>query len=947
MSTWTVPSYAEGWRLPGYTEERELGDGASGRVVAAVHDDSGQPVAIKYLSPPLANDPAFMWGFRSEAEKLAALRVPQVVRVFDFAEQPEQGAAIVTELVNGVSLHEMLLRQGPLSPEAALAVLKNSLLGLAAVHRLGFGHRDVKPGNVLIGTAGEIKLTDVGVAMRAAKQMPAVGTPPYMAPELWHGAPDNPATDVYAATAVFAESLAGKAPFAGNLAQLQGQHESAEVPLDRVDPPLRQLITDGMAKNPGRRPDRAIAFVSEVDAVAGYAYGPDWEDRGRAQLAERSAALLPVLRREGGSSSGKAAADWDGSHRRRIVAVVSIAVVAVLLLGGVATAVMLKGKGSQAGSASQATTVVPTVQAVANVTPPVAASKCTTPTSFAYTGTLSASTAGTVKYQWLYSSGKPGPVQTLAFTAAGHKAVTGQSVASETAGSGWAELKVISPSVLTSAKATYKLICGDTGGITAAATIKSATRTVSCATTPSAFTATGSVTVDKAETVSYYWAQSNGQNSAPATLTFTGAGTQAAAPLTIASPKSSGSGEAVLVVTSPVAAASSPATYTLTCSAPKVTATALSATAAVSPASQSLTSCTATVPTFTFSGSITDNKAGTVSYYWKLPSGNGATRTLSFAKAGTETVTAATYAPPTDKATGTGTLVVTSPSAVSSNAASFTLTCGAALAVTDHAAATGAVGQAYSGTLTVTGGSGTYTWAATGLPTGLTATANGAELVISGTPTSAGTSDIAVTVHDSATPEGTGTASLTLAVSEPTLTLTTNLAGTGTVGQAYSGSATAAGGTGTYAWTVTGLPAGLNYTASGAMVTISGTPTAAATSSVKITVSDSQATAATQTATVSIVVAAAAAAPTITTTSLPAGVVNTAYTAPVAVTGGNGTYTWSISGLTGSGLTYSPSTGVISGTPSTAGTYSVVLSVTSGGTTVTANPISLVVSAAS
>jgi len=628
------------------------------------------------------------------------------------------------------------------------------------------------------------------------------------------------------------------------------------------------------------------------------------------------------------------------------VAIVSIAVVAVLLLGGVATAVMLKGKGSQAGSASQATTIVPTTSAVANVTPPVAASKCTAPTSFAYSGTLSATTAGTVKYQWVYSSGKPGPVQTLAFTAAGHKTVTGQTVASETAGSGWAELKVISPSALTSAKATYKLICGDTGGITAKAAITPATRTASCATTPSAFTAAGSITVDKAETVTYYWAQSNGKNSAPQTLTFTGAGTQAAAPLTIASPKSSGSGEAVLVVTSPVAAASSPATYTLTCSAPKVTTAALSAAASVSPASQSLTSCTATAPTFTFSGTITDNAAGPVSYYWKLPTGNSATRTLSFAKAGTAAVTAATYQPTSDSATGSGTLVVTSPSAASSNAASFALTCGAALAVTDNAAATATVGQAYSGNLTVTGGSGTYTWTATGLPTGLTATQNGAELLISGTPTAAGTSSIAVTVHDSATPEGTGTASVTLAVSEPTLTLTPSFAGTGTVGQAYSGSAVAAGGNGSYSWTVSGLPGGLNYTASGATVTVSGTPTTAATATVTITVRDSAQTAATQSSTVTIVVAAAAAAPTITTTSLPSGVVNSAYTEPLAATGGNGTYTWSATGLPGT-LALNSSTGVITGTPTATGTYSVVLSVTSSGTTVTATALTLTVSAAS
>ena len=70
MSAWTVPSYADDWAVPGYTEERELGSGASGRVVQAVNDASGQHVAIKYLSPALVRDPAFMWGFRVEAQML-------------------------------------------------------------------------------------------------------------------------------------------------------------------------------------------------------------------------------------------------------------------------------------------------------------------------------------------------------------------------------------------------------------------------------------------------------------------------------------------------------------------------------------------------------------------------------------------------------------------------------------------------------------------------------------------------------------------------------------------------------------------------------------------------------------------------------------------------------------------------------------------------------------
>ena len=221
MSGWTVPSYAEGWTVPGYVEERQLGAGASGRVVAAVSEATGQRVAIKYLSPALVRNPSFMWGFRTEAQTLRALDVPQVVQLYDYVEEPGQGAAIVMELVDGVSLHEMISRLGPTTPESALVVLKGSLLGLSAAHAVGIVHRDYKPENVLVNTAGDSKLTDFGVAIKAGKKALSAGTPLYMAPEQWNGAPNSPATDVYAATAVFFECLTARTPFTGKLAQLR------------------------------------------------------------------------------------------------------------------------------------------------------------------------------------------------------------------------------------------------------------------------------------------------------------------------------------------------------------------------------------------------------------------------------------------------------------------------------------------------------------------------------------------------------------------------------------------------------------------------------------------------------------------------------------------------------------------------------------------------------
>ena len=289
------------WVVPGYTEERELGRGASARVVAATHNDTGQQVAIKYLAPRLLRDPDFLARFREEVELLASIDVPHVVRLFDYVEEPGQGAAIVMELVDGVSLHEMITRQGATSPESALVVLKGSLLGLAAAHQLGIVHRDYKPENVLVDGAGNSKLTDFGVAVKAGERAPVGGTPLYMAPEQWNGEPATPATDIYAATAVFFECLTGQTPFSGRLEHLAMQHQTAAIPVALVDQPLQALIERGMAKDPRDRPAHAVEFVAELNWVADRAYGDGLGGTRpeRARQARRGPAPAAARRHRG------------------------------------------------------------------------------------------------------------------------------------------------------------------------------------------------------------------------------------------------------------------------------------------------------------------------------------------------------------------------------------------------------------------------------------------------------------------------------------------------------------------------------------------------------------------------------------------------------------------------------------------------------------------------
>ena len=285
---------AGGWGVRGYTGVRALGSGGFGQVVLARHDESGTRVAIKYLRPDLLADERFAVMFRAEAAVLAGLDDPHVVRLFEYVESPS-GAAIVMELVDGVSLRQILARQGATTPEAALVVLRGSLLGLAAAHARGVVHRDYKPDNVLVDGDGVSKLTDFGIAACAGDASARGGTLAYAPPEQFAGEPASPAGDVYAATATFFECLTGRPPFGGQTAAaLMYQHMAEPVPVDAVPEPVRALVAAGMAKQPGDRPADAAVFAAALSQVAAQAYGPDWRRRGRSHLGE-AALLLAAL----------------------------------------------------------------------------------------------------------------------------------------------------------------------------------------------------------------------------------------------------------------------------------------------------------------------------------------------------------------------------------------------------------------------------------------------------------------------------------------------------------------------------------------------------------------------------------------------------------------------------------------------------------------------------
>ena len=463
--------------------------------------------------------------------------------------RPESGSAGA-----GVRLRELIERYGALGPEPALVVFRESLTGLAAAREHGTVHQDFRPENVLIDRHGGSALTGFGGPAEAGGRAPA-GPNRYQAPELRYGAPVGWASNVYAATAVFFECLTGSAPSPERMMQFERQQLASPGPAGQSGGPLRDLVAWGMAASPADRPASARHLLAEMDDLAAACYGPDWYRRGRWDLGERVAGALARGDGAAGNTGGSSRRASRPGHRRArrpgLVAGIA-AVTAVAVLGLAGTAVALSGHfgskpsgsgpGASSGSASSSSTAgASTVNlsepgggkaaftADATVTPAATTSTCATPATFTVAGTISATAAGTVTYQWVGSSGMTGQVQTLHFSGAGTRRVTGTTVKSKTAGTGWAAIKIVSPKAAMSNRATYILDCSN-GPVTVSATaaVTPASSKVKCGAAAPSATFTGTIHDAKAGTVTYYWELPTG-NGPTRSLTFSAPGTESAA----------------------------------------------------------------------------------------------------------------------------------------------------------------------------------------------------------------------------------------------------------------------------------------------------------------------------------------------------------------------------------------------------------------------------------
>ncbi len=266
-----------------------VGKGAMARVYLAEDEMTGEPVAVKVLEPPFRTDEGIRERFHREARAASVIGHPSIVSVLAEGERDDDGAPfLVMEYLIGETIGGYLRREGTMPIELALSSLRQAASALAATHRAGIVHRDVKPDNLfLLGEPGdpyELKIVDFGLSRDPSSQLTAagvvMGTPATMAPEQIVGEGVDGRTDVYALGMVLYVALTGMWPF-GDLTFARSEENEDDVATlahhlwtlparlrahrPEIDPRVEEIVLRAIRKSPDERYASMDDLVEDLD----------------------------------------------------------------------------------------------------------------------------------------------------------------------------------------------------------------------------------------------------------------------------------------------------------------------------------------------------------------------------------------------------------------------------------------------------------------------------------------------------------------------------------------------------------------------------------------------------------------------------------------------------------------------------------------------------------
>jgi tRNA A-37 threonylcarbamoyl transferase component Bud32 len=295
-----------------YRVDAFVGRGGMAEVYKVWDNRRAVYLAMKLLRDDLAEDRVFLRRFRREAQTLAKLQHPNIVRMYGL-EQDGELAFMLMDFVEGVSLRKEVFRTAaPFSPARVMEIMRPVCSALHYAHQLGMVHCDIKPGNILIDSKGLVLVTDFGIARMtdaSTATMVGAGTPAYMAPEQARGDNPSPQSDIYALGVTLFEMLSGgERPFTGERAQTTGttrekvrweQMHLAPPTLRQfnksISPDLEALVLRCMEKDPKLRYASALELLNALSAILGGKPAAPIAAPARREAARPQAVVAPPV----------------------------------------------------------------------------------------------------------------------------------------------------------------------------------------------------------------------------------------------------------------------------------------------------------------------------------------------------------------------------------------------------------------------------------------------------------------------------------------------------------------------------------------------------------------------------------------------------------------------------------------------------------------------------